>query len=427
MKKRFLIIVNLIFLILLTILCIKSQADSKIILTCDKNSINKDDEFKVTADINNTDIAAFTIWMYFDNEKVECLTKLDNINILENRIIYTWFSDTGKNKSLTELLELEFKAKDSGIATFSIIGEFYNQNGEEIDIQYNNLDVNIGEEEKIETQSDTIESQNISDDNSNLEIMRLNQEGITPNFDPNIQEYYLVIDESIDDIDVTAIPENKESQVKITGNKKLKIGKNIINIEVTSKDKTNVKNYKINITKTNNISKTNTNLETLAIENYELIPEFNNNTTNYNLEVSKDTNSLIILAIPSEMDAKVEVAGNEDLKEGNNKMIITVTAIDKITVKKYNINVYKRNESEEKEYKENEQKRIEEANNVLQKMSTESVVNPDEEISESEENENQTKQMQSTNTAQDKIFMIVGTAVSLLVLGIVIIRIKKNI
>ena len=427
MKKRFLIIVNLIFLILLTILCIKSQADSKIILTCDKNSINKDDEFKVTADINNTDIAAFTIWMYFDNEKVECLTKLDNINILENRIIYTWFSDTGKNKSLTELLELEFKAKDSGIATFSIIGEFYNQNGEEIDIQYNNLDVNIGEEEKIETQSDTIESQNISDDNSNLEIMRLNQEGITPNFDPNIQEYYLVIDESIDDIDVTAIPENKESQVKITGNKKLKIGKNIINIEVRSKDKTNAKNYKINITKTNNISKTNTNLETLAIENYELIPEFNNNTTNYNLEVAKDTNNLNILAIPSEMDAKVDVAGNEDLKEGNNKIIITVTAIDKITVKKYNINVYKRNESEEKEYKENEQKRIEEANNVLQKMSTESVVNPDEEISESEENENQTKQMQSTNTAQDKIFMIVGTAVSLLVLGIVIIRIKKNI
>lgn len=427
MKKRFLIIVNLIFLILLTILCIKSQADSKIILTCDKNSINKDDEFKVTVDINNTDIAAFTIWMYFDNEKVECLTKLDNINILENRIIYTWFSDTGKNKSLTELLELEFKAKDSGIATFSIIGEFYNQNGEEIDIQYNNLDVNIGEEEKIETQSDTIESQNISDDNSNLEIMRLNQEGITPNFDPNIQEYYLVIDESIDDIDVTAIPENKESQVKITGNKNLKIGKNIINIEVTSKDKTNVKNYKINTTKTNNISKTNTNLETLAIENYELIPEFNNNTTNYNLEVAKDTNNLNILAIPSEMDAKVEVAGNEDLKEGNNKIIITVTAIDKITVKKYNINVYKRNESEEIEYKENEQKRIEEANNVLQKMSTESVVNPDEEISESEENENQTKQMQSTNTAQDKIFMIVGTAVSLLVLGIVIIRIKKNI
>lgn len=427
MKKRFLIIVNLIFLILLTILCIKSQADSKIILTCDKNSINKDDEFKVTADINNTDIAAFTIWMYFDNEKVECLTKLDNINILENRIIYTWFSDTGKNKSLTELLELEFKAKDNGIATFSIIGEFYNQNGEEIDIQYNNLDVNIGEEEKIETQSDTIESQNIRDDNSNLEIMRLNQEGITPNFDPNIQEYYLVIDESIDDIDVTAIPENKESQVKITGNKNLKIGKNIINIEVTSKDKTNVKNYKINITKTNNISKTNTNLETLAIENYELIPEFNNNTTNYNLEVSKDTNSLNILAIPSDMDAKVEVAGNKDLKEGNNKIIITVTAIDKITVKKYNINVYKRNESEEKEYKENEQKRIEEANNVLQKMSTESVVNPDEEISESEENENQTKQIQSTNTAQDKIFIIVGTVVSLLVLGIVIIRIKKNI
>lgn len=424
MKKRFLIIFNLIFLLLI-VFCTQSKAESKINLTCNKDIIKKEDEFKVIADINNADIAAFTVWIYFDNEKVDCLTKMDNINILENRIIYTWYSDTGRNKSLTELLELNFKAKENGIATFSIIGEFYNENGEEIDIQYNNLDVNIGKEEKIDGRSEnTTESQNVSNDNANLEIMRLNQEGITPNFDPNIQEYYLVLDEKTDHIDVTAIPENIESKVTITGNKNLKNGKNVINIEVTSKDKTTVKNYKINVTKTNNISKTNTNLETLAIENYELNPEFNNNTTNYNVEISKDTNTLNILAIPSDMDAKVEVAGNENLKQGDNKVIITVYAEDNITVKKYNINVYKRNEDEETKYKENEQKEIEEANNILQKMNTEGIINSNEMVDEPESEQNE--DWMKNKEIENKIFMIVGSVISLIVLGIVIIRIRQK-
>lgn len=424
MKKRFLIIFNLIFLLLI-VFCTQSKAESKINLTCNKDIIKKEDEFKVIADINNADIAAFTVWIYFDNEKVDCLTKMDNINILENRIIYTWYSDTGRNKSLTELLELNFKAKENGIATFSIIGEFYNENGEEIDIQYNNLDVNIGKEEKIDGRSEnTTESQNVSNDNANLEIMRLNQEGITPNFDPNIQEYYLVLDENIDHIDVTAIPENIQSKVTITGNKNLKNGKNVINIEVTSKDKTTVKNYKINVTKTNNISKTNTNLETLAIENYELNPEFNNNTTNYNVEISKDTNTLNILAIPSDMDAKVEVAGNENLKQGDNKVIITVYAEDNITVKKYNINVYKRNEDEETKYKENEQKEIEEANNILQKMNTEGIINSNEMVDEPESEQNE--DWMKNKEIENKIFMIVGSVISLIVLGIVIIRIRQK-
>lgn len=424
MKKRFLIIFNLIFLLLI-VFCTQSKAESKINLTCNKDIIKKEDEFKVIADINNADIAAFTGWIYFDNEKVDCLTKMDNINILENRIIYTWYSDTGRNKSLTELLELNFKAKENGIATFSIIGEFYNENGEEIDIQYNNLDVNIGKEEKIDGKSEnTTESQNVSNDNANLEIMRLNQEGITPNFDPNIQEYYLVLDENIDHIDVTAIPENIQSKVTITGNKNLKNGKNVINIEVTSKDKTTVKNYKINVTKTNNISKTNTNLETLAIENYELNPEFNNNTTNYNVEISKDTNTLNILAIPSDMDAKVEVAGNENLKQGDNKVIITVYAEDNITVKKYNINVYKRNEDEETKYKENEQKEIEEANNILQKMNTEGIINSNEMVDEPESEQNE--DWMKNKEIENKIFMIVGSVISLIVLGIVIIRIRQK-
>ena len=420
MKKKFLIIFNLIFIIFLTILCNRSQAESRVNLTCNKDVVSKDEEFNIIVN-NNTNIAAFTIWIYFDNKKVECISESDNINVEANRIIYTWFSDTGRNKLLTELLEIKFKAKENGVASFAIIGEFYNENGDAIDVNYNNLSINIGDEQ-IEVQSEIEENENVSDDDANLEIMRLGQEGISPDFDSNVQEYYLVVDEDVEDINVTAVPRNREAEVKISGNKNLKMGKNTIEIEVTSKDKTNVKKYVINLTRTNNIKKANADLETLAIENYELNPEFSNNITNYKIEVSNDTNNLNVLAIPINMKANVKVEGKDDLKVGNNKVIVTVTAEDNITIKKYNIEVYKRNDSEEAIYVENEQKKVEEANTIMEKVSTDNLVNPDTEITEAKNGEEQIE----NNENFDKIFMITGTVLSLIVLGIVIIRIKKE-
>lgn len=420
MKKKFLIIFNLIFIIFLTILCNRSQAESRVNLTCNKDVVSKDEEFNIIVN-NNTNIAAFTIWIYFDNEKVECISESDNINVEANRIIYTWFSDTGRNKLLTELLEIKFKAKENGVASFAIIGEFYNENGDAIDVNYNNLSINIGDEQ-IEVQSEIEENENVSDDDANLEIMRLGLEGISPDFDSNVQEYYLVVDEDVEDINVTAVPRNREAEVKISGNKNLKMGKNTIEIEVTSKDKTNVKKYVINLTRTNNIKKANADLETLAIENYELNPEFSNNITNYKIEVSNDTNNLNVLAIPINMKANVKIEGKDDLKVGNNKVIVTVTAEDNITIKKYNIEVYKRNDSEEAIYVENEQKKVEEANTIMEKVSTDNLVNPDTEITEAKNGEEQIE----NNENFDKIFMITGTVLSLIVLGIVIIRIKKE-
>ena len=420
MKKKFLIIFNLIFIIFLTILCNRSQAESRVNLTCNKDVVSKDEEFNIIVN-NNTNIAAFTIWIYFDNEKVECISESDNINVEANRIIYTWFSDTGRNKLLTELLEIKFKAKENGVASFAIIGEFYNENGDAIDVNYNNLSINIGDEQ-IEVQSEIEENENVSDDDANLEIMRLGLEGISPDFDSNVQEYYLVVDEDVEDINVTAVPRNREAEVKISGNKNLKMGKNTIEIEVTSKDKTNVKKYVINLTRTNNIKKANADLETIAIENYELNPEFSNNITNYKIEVSNDTNNLNVLAIPINMKANVKIEGKDDLKVGNNKVIVTVTAEDNITIKKYNIEVYKRNDSEEAIYVENEQKKVEEANTIMEKVSTDNLVNPDTEITEAKNGEEQIE----NNENFDKIFMITGTVLSLIVLGIVIIRIKKE-
>ena len=413
MKKRIIISFNLILILLFTIFCTNSLAESEIDLIASKNNVAVDEEFNVTVNANNKAIAAYTIWIYFDNEKVDCILNENSLNAIDNRVIYTWISETGRNENLNELVQITFKAKQEGIASFSIIGEFYNENGETMDIKYNQVEVEIGENYLVDAQAENEKLENssqvISDNNAKLKIMRLNEEGVNPNFNQDINEYYLIVNENTEKLDVTAIPENDEAEVKISGNDNLKNGLNKIKITVTSKDKTNTEEYVINVTKTNNKKDANADLETLAVENYTLSPDYQNIVTNYTLEITNTTEKLNILAIPQSENAKVQIQGNENLKIGQNQVIITVTAANEITNKKYIIDVHRRNEEEETEYAKQQKNIVEEANEVLEGIS----------------NETNTGNTEVINT-KNSIFMIVGIILSIIVIGIVIIRIRRE-
>lgn len=359
----------------------KKISSEELNITSSSDKIKDGEEFNIAIDLEEP-IAAYTLWVYFDSDKVECISEIDNLNIVENKLIYTWFSENGRNQKLEHLAQIDFKSKEDGVAAFSVIGEFFNEKGEEIQVNSDSVDVKIGEE-SITSMSEIV-SVDDSKNNAKLDIMRLGIEGITPDFSPDVNEYYLIVDENVKDIDVTAIPQNAEANVKITGNKNLKNGLNKIEIDVTSEDKSEKNKYTINVTKTSNEQNANADLETLAIENYVLTPEFDTNETNYTVNVSNNTNNLNILAIASDMNAKVNVTGNTNLKYGNNKVVITVTAENGITLKKYNINAYKRNDNEQADYEKERQETIEQANAVLEQMSTEDLHGNDEEIETNE-------------------------------------------
>ena len=93
---------------------------------------------------------------------------------------------------------------------------------------------------------------------------------MVPDFNNNTYDYYITVKNDIKDIEVLAIAENKNSKIQIEGNSNLKEGLNLIKVQVTSPDKTSSSTYLINVTKTNDLESANTNLETLAIENYLL-------------------------------------------------------------------------------------------------------------------------------------------------------------
>jgi len=77
-------------------------------------------------------------------------------------------------------------------------------------------------------------------------------------------------------------------------------------------------------------------LKSLEIESVSLEPEFNKETTNYSVTVGKDVDSLKINAQAEDEKAKVTIAGNEQLKIGENTIKISVTAEDG-TVRTYTV------------------------------------------------------------------------------------------
>mgnify|MGYP001099419397 CR=1 FL=1 len=329
-----------------------SLAKSGITITSDKENVQIGDEIGIKVSIANTNIASFTLELYFDDAKLEYISGPEKSNNSNGRILYTWVSGNGENKQLIEAGTFLFKGKENGVSNIVVIGEFYNSDGNKIELENGIKQIQIGENKEAD-HFEKIGESNLPDD-TNLSTLRINQEGITPDFSPDIKEYYFIANKEIDNLEVTAIPKNPNSVVTITGNDNLIIGKNTIDIRVESQDKTKTDIYKIYVTKTENVEKANANLETLAIRQATLNPEFDNNITQYKAEIANDVNKIDILAIPEKQNASVKIVGNDEMKIGSNKIEITVTAEDGITDKKYVLEVYRRNEEEEKQFEENQ-------------------------------------------------------------------------
>ena len=419
MKKLKLIIINLITLILIICLGNISKADNDIILVNDKDVINKEDEFNVTVSTKNLPIAAIDLNIFYDKEKIEFVNNNENIGIKENELIYSWYDEHGGEDVITnkDLITLRFKAKEDGKTNISIKGKGYDKDGNEIQINFQDLEVKIGEEESNNyvitnsEESTNNESTNVEINTAYLKTLRINEEGLNPDFNKDIFTYYFLTDKDISNLEITAIPENSNVIVNVTGNTNLKEGLNKIKIEVISEDKTSKNEYTINVTKTKNLEDANTNLETLAIENQIISPEFDVNVTEYNVEVANNTESLNILAIPENRDAKVEISDYNKLEIGDNKIQITVIAPNNYTKKVYNLNVHRRNEEEQKNYEENQK------NNeiILERLLQEDDNTSIEQTSVTENRENK------TNT---RYYILIALILIILIATIIFITIK---
>ena len=332
-------------------------AVQNIFLKSNVTNVKKGEEFEISINVNNISIAALQLELHFDENKVELISVPENSNHINNIVLYTWFDETGGSnpKNNSEIVKFKFKAKEAGEAIFGANGTFFDKDGHEIVSTLNGTSIYILEE-NVKTSIDEQNNINVSDNNNYLQIMRLGIEGISPDFNKDITEYYLIVNPSVSNLDITAIPENLEATVNISGNAGLKDGLNKVAIEVISKDKSKKRIYTINVTRTSEPERANTNLETLSIEYFKLEPEFSSNITHYKTKVTNDIKRVNIFAVPENYLASVHIKDIEELQLQNNIIIVTVTAENGITTKDYIINIYRNTiEEDEKDLKEQEE------------------------------------------------------------------------
>lgn len=156
------------------------------------------------------------------------------------------------------------------------------------------------------------------------------------NFEFNKEKYNYVyrVDSTVNTVQIIGIREDMKSKLTGNGIYQLTEDEKRIDLTVTAEDGS-TKVYSVLVTKKKD---NNANLESLTINNGELVPEFDKDTTEYTVEVENYIESITLNGIP-ESDSSA-VTGNQsyNLSVGENKLSIVVTAQDG-TIKTYFVTV----------------------------------------------------------------------------------------
>lgn len=243
-----------------------------------------------------------------------------------------------ENNSFT----LTATAKAAGTAVITVTpGDVSNSAGEELSLGSKSLTITVKAPQTTTPTQPTQPTTPTTNSNANLKKLVPNYEGLSPNFNPNVTKYSLIVPATADSLKLTVAVEGAGAKYWINGENNLKIGDNTVTVTVTASDGTK-KTYTIIVTKANNVKQANASLGNLVVDGKTLDPVFTAETLEYNIgTVSADIEKLTVLAYPQSDAAKYAITGHEALVDGENIIKIKVTAEDGVTTKEYSIKVTK--------------------------------------------------------------------------------------
>lgn len=177
-----------------------------------------------------------------------------------------------------------------------------------------------------------------SSDNYLKSLLINSSHEMKPTFDKKMTNYNITVPYEVEKLDLTAISSSTKAKVEIIGNSNFDVEKiNLVEIKVTAEDGS-IRIYSLNVTRST--QKSATDLKTLEIKDATLSPAFSKTTLDYKTTVKDNVSKLDIIAVPEDSSSKVEIIGNDNLKEGSNTILIKVTDKEGF-VKYYSINVEK--------------------------------------------------------------------------------------
>ena len=182
MKKIKIILLAIIILNAILINFNNVYAVGSVSLTSNKSKCTVDDEFIVNVNISNMSVASLTIKINIDTSKVQFISGPQNSNFVNGRVIYTWTDQSGglNPKTSGTIASFKFKAKTTGTASFSITGDFYDENENVISPSFSGTNVILEEKQVINQQEN--DENNTSNTGS---ISNNNELGIENNNESN--------------------------------------------------------------------------------------------------------------------------------------------------------------------------------------------------------------------------------------------------
>lgn len=336
-----------IFLLLLIIVPVNIYAYE---LTCDRSNVNYDENF----------------FCYLTGESNQVYNELSG-NILSNNNIIkctpTSFSNGLSIIESSKSFAYMGKPTDEKLVTFSCKLTEQLSNVEKTQIKIDSFKYDVGgnglssENEILST--DFINA-NIYDNETEIDdlprntsnpdslLKELSEENLNIVFSRFVTIYNQEVLYEVEKLNLNVVANNPQATIRIEvngidNNTNLNIGKNVINIFVTSPDGVSTTCYTLNVTRLARgesiyYPEKDATLYSLILPGYAI--SFDKDTYEYRVHLTSDVSKLTVNAVPTYDEATVDISSTTNLR--NNSIIkVTVTSKDKSNTLVYSIKVTK--------------------------------------------------------------------------------------
>ena len=156
---------------------------------------------------------------------------------------------------------------------------------------------------------------------SYLKELSVDDYDLSPSFDKENLEYFINVNNETTSLNINAIPEDEKATYEIKGNQDFDIGMNEVTITVTAEDGTKTE-YILYVNR--NLS-TNNYLSSIELSEGTLVPDFDPNIMNYDVEVDNSITSIYVNAIQQDSQSVITTGnGLYNLITGKNTILIKV-------------------------------------------------------------------------------------------------------
>lgn len=185
----------------------------------------------------------------------------------------------------------------------------------------------------------SLEVERCKSNNTYLKSLTIDDYVLDPIFDKRTLEYTIYVDTDIEEVNITAIPEDENASAKINGYNYLQEGNNDATITVTGPDGS-TRVYIVHIIKNPEFNSYIKNITVSTGIFWDLTPKFKPTTFEYTTTITHVYDKAIIEAVPVDPATTISGTGEYALHTGVNVVTLLATATDG-SVSTYTINIVK--------------------------------------------------------------------------------------